>query len=182
MRNRRILLILLCLFALIDSNIIAQNQQDFNKVFEKETADKSIAQNKGKFKNIEILSYYPDTLPNWFFSIPNSGSEIYAIGISDPDMEQSKAKELAILRAKSNALLFRMLKYSISEIYTHQHRKQGDTLTYANASIPISKFLPRRLLMKACSLLLTRTLHAITSTLFYLNLTLVFLQQTILLT
>ena len=119
MRNRRILLILLCLFALIDSNIIAQTQQDFNKVFEKETADKNITRNKGKFKNIEILSYYPDTLPNWFFSIPNSGSEIYAIGISDPDMEQSKAKELAILRAKSNALLFSNAKIQyFRDIYT----------------------------------------------------------------
>lgn len=107
------------LFTLLNSNLFAQDQQNFNKVFEKETADKNIIKNKGKFKNIEVLSYYPDTLPQWFFRIPTSNSEVYTVGISDPDMELAKAKELAILRAKSNALLCSNAKIQyFRDIYT----------------------------------------------------------------
>jgi len=112
---------LILLISLLVQNklLVAQNQQNFNKVFDKETAGVKASANSGKFKNVKMLSYYPDTLPTWFFTIPASGTELYAIGVSDPDMEIEKAKELAIIRAKSNALLFSNAKIQyFRDIYT----------------------------------------------------------------
>ncbi|MGE0077485.1 MAG: hypothetical protein AB7S48_06470 [Bacteroidales bacterium] len=110
----------LSLLILLGNPTLAQNQQNLNKVFENEAnAKKSAKKNNGKFKNVETLSYYPDTLPSWFFTLPVNGVEYYAMGISDPDMEVSKAKELAIIRAKSNALLFSNAKVQYyRDIYT----------------------------------------------------------------
>jgi len=78
---------------------------NFEKIFEKETNGSTVIESN-KFKNITSPSFYPDTLPAWFFSPPQSTmSSIYAVGISDPDMEPAKAKEMAIHRAKAIAVL-----------------------------------------------------------------------------
>jgi len=54
-----------------------------------------------RFHNIDRLSYYPDTLPSWFFNPPLSGGDdFYAIGISDPDMTRDSAMAQAMQRAK----------------------------------------------------------------------------------
>ena len=45
-----------------------------------------------KFMHIARVSFYPDSLPSWFFNPPMSGGdEFYAIGISDPDMPTDSA-------------------------------------------------------------------------------------------
>ncbi|MBI5218047.1 MAG: hypothetical protein HY958_03860 [Bacteroidia bacterium] len=47
-------------------------------------------------------------VPGWFTNIPKSNNKkIYAIGISDPKMEEADAYKLAILRAKAMLALFR---------------------------------------------------------------------------
>lgn len=119
----KLLLCGLTLFALFNrqnSKLSAQDQTNFNKIFEQETGDKNETIKKNsRFKNIGILSYYPDTLPRWFFSLPASGEEFYALGISDPDMEHEKAKELALIRAKASALIFSNAKIQYyRDIYT----------------------------------------------------------------
>lgn len=99
------ILYLTALVTLFTGNIKAQNN-NFEKIFEKETNGTTTV-DSNKFKNISTLSYYPDTLPSWFFSPPQSTLNcIYAIGISDPDMEPIKAKEMAIHRAKAMAGIY----------------------------------------------------------------------------
>jgi hypothetical protein len=83
-----------------------QDKSKFEKTFLNETSQ---SQNKSsnKFRNITKLSFYPDTLPTWFFAPPLSTINcIYAVGISDPDMESGKGKEMAIHRAKAMAGLY----------------------------------------------------------------------------
>ncbi len=79
---------------------------NFVKTFEKETSGNS-SEESVKFKNLSSLSFYPDTLPLWFFEPPkNTLNCIYAVGVSDPDMEPKKAKEMAYHRAKAIAGLY----------------------------------------------------------------------------
>lgn len=89
------------IIAFISSNLKAQEKDNFEKIFLKET-EGSNPNVSSKFKNITKFSYYPDTLPSWFFTPPQSTLDcIYAVGISDPDMEPAKAKDQAIHRAKA---------------------------------------------------------------------------------
>jgi len=102
--------------------IIANGQsENFIKTFEKETNGNNTEESV-KFKNINKLSYYPDTLPSWFFEPPQSTLDcIYAVGISDPDMEPQKAKEMAYHRAKAiaNIYLGSKLQY-FRDVYTSE--------------------------------------------------------------
>jgi len=84
----------------------SQNKQQYEKILDKETSPESATSSKGKFKNVKNIGFYPDSLPQWFFQIPEIYSGIVAVGVSDPDMELSLAKEQAIFRAKSMALLY----------------------------------------------------------------------------
>ncbi len=98
--------------------------------------------------NIARVSYYPDSLPKWFFSPPPSGGDqYYAIGISDPDMPKDSATAQAVERAKGMIALqvdskiqyFRDI-YNIERIsgkYTDQGQKY-DTYYKISASIPFS--------------------------------------------
>ncbi len=93
----------------------------FIKTFEKETSGNNDEQSV-KFKNVTKLSFYPDTLPSWFFEPPKSTPDcIYAIGISDPDMVSQKAKEMAFHRAKAiaNIYLGTKLQY-YRDVYTSE--------------------------------------------------------------
>jgi hypothetical protein len=88
--------------------LYGQSQANFEKTFLKETQAKETGfEGFGKFKNITTLSYYPDTIPSWFFNPPvASSNSIYAIGISDPDMTIEEAMAQALYRAKVMAVLF----------------------------------------------------------------------------
>lgn len=82
---------------------VSGQNENFERIFEKETSGNEAVEST-KFNNISTFSFYPDTLPNWFFTPPESSlNGIYAVGISDPDMEPAKAKEMAIHRAKAMA-------------------------------------------------------------------------------
>ncbi|GEM_PF-355865 len=93
----------LVLVVAISINAYAQDKERFQKVLEKETSNEQESQNS--FKNVKRLSYYPDTMPAWFFNPLQQGTGYLALGVSDPDMLPEDAKKQAILRAKSLALL-----------------------------------------------------------------------------
>jgi len=100
------ILLVFFLIALLPSNSIGQDKNKFEKTFLNETSQ-SQNRSSNKFRNITKLSFYPDTLPVWFFTPPqNTLNCIYAVGISDPDMEPEKGKEMAIHRAKAMAGLY----------------------------------------------------------------------------
>lgn len=102
--SQKLSLFLLILLPL--NTIQAKGQKEaFEKIFEKETGQKNLA-GYGKFKNVERVSFYPDTLPTWFFRPPaSSNNSVYAIGISDPDLTPEEAALQALHRAKSMAIL-----------------------------------------------------------------------------
>lgn len=86
-------------------SVLAQDWNKFEGLFVQDTAKKVKGTSNCAFKNISTLSYYPDTLPEWFFNPPELYQGVVGLGISDPDMPMEKAKEQAYLRAKSMALL-----------------------------------------------------------------------------
>lgn len=115
MRNYYLNLLLAAFFACLFSTTTV-NAQDW-EFLEKQADPESV--NLNKFKNVERLSYYADTLPSWFFSVPQEADGFYAIGISDPDMEPQKAKTLALHRAKTMAVLLSNCKVQyIRDIYS----------------------------------------------------------------
>lgn len=90
------------------SPILSKSQsRDFEKIFLEVTQDDPWADDTRNFKHIKTLNYSADTLPQWFFNLPNNKKRnVYAIGISDPDLPYEEAMEQAIYRAKSLAVLF----------------------------------------------------------------------------
>jgi len=123
-------LIFILLVAFLSNTSKGQDKDKFEKTFMKET-DSTKVKLSNKFKNISKLSYYPDTLPKWFFKPPvNTSNYIYAVGISDPDMEPVKAKELAIHRAKAMAGLYLNAKLQYyKDIYT-SNKESGKYTDY----------------------------------------------------
>jgi hypothetical protein len=120
-------------FAIVNTiGLYGQGQSNFEKTFLKETqAKESGFGGFGKFKNISSLSYYPDTIPTWFFNPPfEAPGSIFAIGISDPDMTIEEAIGQAIYRAKVMAVLFNksQIQY-FRDVYTTE-QVQGKYSTY----------------------------------------------------
>lgn len=113
------------LIAFTSGNSTGQSDA-FEKIFQKETQGTENSAST-KFKNITQLSYYPDTLPAWFFTPPSSTlNSIYAIGISDPDMEPAKATEMAIHRAKAMVGLYLNAKMQYyRDVYTSEKESES---------------------------------------------------------
>ncbi|TVQ06589.1 MAG: hypothetical protein EA361_19390 [Bacteroidetes bacterium] len=86
----------------------AQNPgQHFRDIFERETSQKRQESQYANFRNVKQLSFFPDTLPLWFFQPPQSDHEkVYAIGISDPDLPPEEAFQQAFYRAMVLAVLY----------------------------------------------------------------------------
>lgn len=120
MRNKPILISTIALVACLAMNCgvaFAQDWKKLGELLDKETTPE--LSNKPNFKNVHILSYYPDTLPTWFFTLPYDKGVYYSIGISDPDMEVDEAKKLALHRAKSMAVLLSNCKVQyIRDVYS----------------------------------------------------------------
>jgi hypothetical protein len=100
-------ILLLWLLCMNPTYLFSQNPSSrFREIFEKETADNREPQ-YGDFKNTGPLSFFPDTLPKWFFQPPlSSPGIIYTIGISDPDMPEEEALQQAFYRARVLASMF----------------------------------------------------------------------------
>ncbi len=122
--------LLIMLFIFGCKTNFGQDIKNFEKIFEKEDLE-IISKGQKKFRNISTLSYYPDTLPVWFFNPPKSDENlIYAIGISDPDMEPVKARELAKHRAEAMACINMKSKLQyIRDMYTNE-QQEGKYSTY----------------------------------------------------
>jgi len=126
------------------SNINAFSQQE--KLLYEIARQKNKEVSAPKFVHIERISYYPDSLPGWFFDPPLSSSDdYYAIGVSDPDMSRDSAMQQALERAKgmiafqidSKIQYFRDI-YNIERIsgkYTTQGQKY-DTYYKITSSVP----------------------------------------------
>jgi hypothetical protein len=92
-------------FVIAQHTGVDQTEKDYLKFketlqeeFEKITPDTSFTPEK--------YTLHPASIPDWFYNMPPSDDQnIYAIGISDPGMEEQQAIELATLRAKSVAAL-----------------------------------------------------------------------------
>lgn|GEM_PF-560980 len=96
-QNRTISIILLLLSAMISISAYGQEDKLLYEISRQGPA-KSFSV---RFQHIDHLSFYPDTLPQWFFNPPLSGGDdFYAIGISDPDMTKDSAMVQALQRAK----------------------------------------------------------------------------------
>ncbi len=109
MRNNVYSLFLISAFLILSGvgESFCQTPSSFRKIFEQETQVQSASRNLPLFENITHLSYFPDTLPDWFFHPPAGDSQnVFAIGISDPDLPEDEAFEQALFRAKTMAMLF----------------------------------------------------------------------------
>lgn len=115
-----LLIILLLVFTF---NLSGQDKKSFERVFDSELGMRSMNGSKN-FKNITQFSYYPDTLPVWFYQPPQSTPDIiYAVGISDPDMEVKEAKELAFHRAKVLACMYSKARLQYyRDVYTSEQQ------------------------------------------------------------
>ena len=116
---------IIILIAIISGNSFGQSN-DFKNIFQKETQGIQDSTST-RFKNITKLSFYPDTLPTWFFTPPSSTQNaIYAVGISDPDMDSAKAREMAIHRAKAMVGLYLNAKMQYyRDVYTSEKESKG---------------------------------------------------------
>lgn len=81
--------------AQVNSHKTHSDYQEFNKILIKETSEKSTDSS-----GLKILR--PSVLPNWICAFPGSdGKQVYALGISDPGMDEAEGFQLACLRAKT---------------------------------------------------------------------------------
>ncbi len=116
--------LLLCIVFMpfAQGNVYSQNKNNFEEIFKKET-EGDLKKGRDKFQNIAQLSYYPDTLPTWFFRTPQADiNSIYAIGISDPDLTAEDASRQALHRAKTMAILFSKAKIQyFRDVYTSEY-------------------------------------------------------------
>jgi hypothetical protein len=120
---------LFSIFFIFTDIVNAQSKEEFEKIFIKETEGKGHNIELGSFKNVSRLSYYPDTLPSWFFSPPQSTTDyVYSIGISDPDQTPEEATLQAIYRAKSMAVLLNKAQIQyFRDVYTTEYQEGKQT-------------------------------------------------------
>jgi len=121
--NRALPYIGILLITFLWHDATCQTKEEFEEIFIKETESKAKDKSGSpNFKNIKNLSYYPDTLPSWFFNLPQRVDEsIYAIGVSDPDLPPEEAAIQALFRAKTIAGMFNKSKFQyFKDIYTSE--------------------------------------------------------------
>jgi len=133
----QIFIFLFCFLCITSHVLISQNPSArFREIFEKETQG-SHEPDYGNFKNTGPLSFFPDTLPDWFFLPPQSTPNVvYAIGISDPDMPEDEALQQAIYRAKILTSMFSRSRVEYirdiftsnqEDVYQRGYRQRFDT-------------------------------------------------------
>ncbi len=134
-------------FFLFAISIALQGQnpeQHFRDIFERETSQKRQQSQYGNFRHIKNLSFFPDTLPSWFFRPPQSSPErVYAMGISDPDLSPGEAFQQAYGRAMAMAVLYNtprieyfrdMFTSATREVSPQGYRNRFDTFFRISAS------------------------------------------------
>jgi hypothetical protein len=100
---------LLIVFFFVTTHLFAVGQIDrkrFENIFDEETNNDKYSKRENHSGVYQFVP--PQDLPDWFVSPPiSSGSDIFSIGISDPEMDTTEALEQAILRAEIMANVFR---------------------------------------------------------------------------
>ncbi|MFW5706730.1 MAG: hypothetical protein ACOC12_02310, partial [Bacteroidota bacterium] len=112
-------------------SLVAQTpSKHFLEIFEKETNQIGSQESKyGNFKHTGKLSFFPDTLPVWFFQPPvPEHNQVYAIGISDPDLPAQEGFQQAYYRARVMAVLFNgaRIEYFRDVFTSDQDQGAGD--------------------------------------------------------
>ncbi len=144
--NRLYLLLVACLLVAIPVLSHAQTpSQHFLDIFERETRGQGQEVRFGDFRNVERISFFPDTLPAWFFQPPQAyGNRIFAVGISDPDLPEEEALFQAFYRAKMLAVLFHQTRIEyFRDIFTSTrddqprgaHRQRFDTFFRLSSAV-----------------------------------------------
>lgn len=122
------LMVLLIAFPVLSQ----QPSRHFQDIFERETRNVRQDTQFGFFRNISQLSYFPDTLPLWFFTPPSSAGNVhYSIGISDPDMKPEEAFRQAWHRAMIMSMFLNRARieyyrdvFSSDQVQTGRHYMQ----------------------------------------------------------
>lgn len=138
------------------TSVVAQSQeQQFRGVFDRETRQKEQAGNYANFRHTGRLSFFPDTLPAWFFQPPPSNHDsTYAIGISDPDLPYEEAYQQAYSRAMVMAVLCHSPRIAyFRDMFTSyhnqhsvgNHRQRFDTYFRITASEPADSSMFREI-------------------------------------
>jgi len=138
MKKLLILLITLpwtfCLVAQID-------KERFDKIFEEEQSDPKYA--KRESHSAAYQNTPPQKVPAWFVNPPvSNGNEVYAIGISDPEMDTTLALSMSIYRAQIMAnVLFKSTTQLLCDFYLNEIDKTSDIVyehfTRINSSMPL---------------------------------------------
>lgn len=108
------------------SEQVDNDYRQFRDVFDKEI------NNTDNLGDINKLTIHPASLPEWLTSIPvSTNKSVYAIGISDPGMDEMQANLLAVLRAKTViALLVSPKISSLTDNYSKEQKtKRTDQFT-----------------------------------------------------
>lgn len=91
-------MLLTCLLIRAQDNTINKTEKDYHYL--KQTLNKETTNLEKDTAKIKIL--HPASLPNWLANLPPSDENVsYALGISDPGMDEESAFKLAEIRAKS---------------------------------------------------------------------------------
>lgn len=123
--------------------LLAQfDEEKFEKIFDQEITDKKYIDREnhsGVFLNV-----HPQGVPAWFINPPVSdGNDVYAIGISDPEMDSTEALAQAIYRAQVLANVLRksttqlLCDFFVNEV-NHSSNVVYEHFSRINATIPIS--------------------------------------------
>ena len=143
-------LIIVFAIIIICSNILAQNTNNINqtekdyKKFHETLREEIQSANQDTANLSDEYVLHPAHLPDWFCQMPKSDQQTkYAIGISDPGMEEDNAFKLAELRAKSIlSLLLQPAVTGITDNFSNERIKANAdefTTKYVNYFRILSK-------------------------------------------
>lgn len=113
------------------SNSVESNYSKFKSEFAKEFGIENAIELQKKNSNITRV-FLKTKLPEWVFILPPSNDSIvYAIGVSDPGMDEGPAFQLACLRSKAVlAILTKSTLDGLTDYYINEKElKSGDIIS-----------------------------------------------------
>lgn len=110
---------------------VTNDYQKFKAEFEAEFQVIEAVRNDNEESDINV--FHKTELPEWFFNQNNTNqNKVFALGISDPQMFEEEAKELAVLRAKAIYTLISGVEISgVSDLYLSDKVKENGELKYS---------------------------------------------------
>jgi hypothetical protein len=118
------------------------DQEKFERIFDQEVTDTKYTDRENH--SGVYLNVAPQEVPAWFINPPVSdGNDVYAIGVSDPEMDSTEALDQAIYRAQVIANVLRksttqlLCDFFVNEV-NHSSNVVYEHFSRINATIPIS--------------------------------------------